>query len=188
MASVEAFLVLRVRVLDGREVAVDLHPALRIDGDFPTVKNPNPEYKEGFTLAIELAKQNDVDLIIGTDPDSDRTGIVLKDKSGEYVTLSGNQVGVLLTDYIITAKKLTNTMPAHPAVLKSIVTTEMARAAAERTALSASTPSPASSSLPRRSSSSSRTARTSTFSHSRSPTATCAAIMPATRMPLPLPC
>ena len=120
---------------------------MKIDGDFPkTVKNPNPEYKEGFTLAIELAKQNDVDLIIGTDPDSDRTGIVLKDKSGEYVTLSGNQVGVLLTDYIITAKKLTNTMPAHPAVLKSIVTTEMARAAAERTALSASTPSPASSS------------------------------------------
>ena len=72
---------------------------MKIDGDFPTVKNPNPEYKE---------------------------------KSGEYVTLSGNQVGVLLTDYIITAKKLTNTMPAHPAVLKSIVTTEMARAAAEK--------------------------------------------------------
>ena len=104
---------------------------MKIDGDFPTVKNPNPEYKEGFTLAIELAKQNDVDLIIGTDPDSDRTGIVLKDKSGEYVTLSGNQVGVLLTDYIITAKKLTNTMPAHPAVLKSIVTTEMARKVAQ---------------------------------------------------------
>ncbi|MDY3710878.1 MAG: phospho-sugar mutase [Agathobaculum sp.] len=105
---------------------------MKIDGDFPTVKNPNPEYKEGFTLAIELAKQNGVDLIIGTDPDADRTGIVLKDKSGEYVTLSGNQVGVLLIDYIITARKLTGTMPAHPAVLKSIVTTEMARAAAEK--------------------------------------------------------
>ena len=105
---------------------------MKIDGDFPTVKNPNPEYKEGFYLAIDLAKKNDVDLIIGTDPDADRTGIVLKDKSGEYVTLSGNQVGVLLTDYIITAKKLTNTMPTHPAVLKSIVTTEMARAAAEK--------------------------------------------------------
>ena len=104
---------------------------MKIDGDFPTVKNPNPEYKEGFTLAIELAKQNDVDLIIGTDPDADRTGIVLKDKNGDYVTLSGNQVGVLLIDYIITARKLTGTMPEHPAVLKSIVTTEMARAAAE---------------------------------------------------------
>ena len=105
---------------------------MKIDGDFPTVKNPNPEYKEGFNLAIELAKQNDVDLIIGTDPDADRTGIVLKDKAGEYVTLSGNQVGVLLIDYIITARKLTNTMPEHPAVLKSIVTTEMARAAANK--------------------------------------------------------
>ena len=103
---------------------------MKIDGDFPTVKDPNPEYKEGFRLAIELAKQNNVDLIIGTDPDADRTGIVLKDKSGEYVTLSGNQVGVLLIDYIITARKITNTMPPHPAVLKSIVTTEMARAAA----------------------------------------------------------
>jgi len=105
---------------------------MKIDGNFPTVKNPNPEYKEGFNLAIELAKQNDVDLIIGTDPDADRTGIVLKDKTGDYVTLSGNQVGVLLTDYIITAKKLTNTMPPHPAILKSIVSTEMARAAAEK--------------------------------------------------------
>ncbi len=105
---------------------------MKIDGDFPTVKNPNPEYKEGFALAIELAKQNDVDLIIGTDPDADRTGIVLKNKEGDYVTLSGNQVGVLLTDYIITAKKLTGTLPANAAVLKSIVTTEMARAAAEK--------------------------------------------------------
>ncbi len=102
-----------------------------IDGDFPTVKSPNPENKEGFNLAIELAKQNGVDLIIGTDPDADRTGIVLKDAAGEYITLSGNQVGVLLIDYVITAKKLTGTMPEHPAVLKSIVTTEMARAAAE---------------------------------------------------------
>ncbi|MBS7224270.1 MAG: phospho-sugar mutase [Clostridiaceae bacterium] len=102
-----------------------------IDGDFPTVKSPNPENKEGFNLAIQMAKENNVDLIIGTDPDADRTGIVLRDKTGEYITLSGNQVGVLLIDYVITAKKLTGTMPAHPAVLKSIVTTEMARAAAE---------------------------------------------------------
>lgn len=103
-----------------------------IDGDFPTVKSPNPENKEGFYLAIDLAKANGVDLIIGTDPDADRTGIVLKNSEGEYVTLSGNQVGVLLIDYVITAKKLTGTMPAHPAVLKSVVTTEMARAAAEK--------------------------------------------------------
>lgn len=101
-----------------------------IDGDFPTVKSPNPENKEGFTTAIQMAKENNVDLIIGTDPDADRTGIVLRDRTGEYITLSGNQVGVLLIDYVITAKKLTGTMPAHPAVLKSVVTTEMARAAA----------------------------------------------------------
>lgn len=103
-----------------------------IDGDFPTVKSPNPENKEGFHLAIDLAKANGVDLIIGTDPDADRTGIVLKNSEGEYVTLSGNQVGVLLIDYVITAKKLTGAMPEHPAVLKSLVTTEMARAAAEK--------------------------------------------------------
>lgn len=102
-----------------------------IDGDFPTVVSPNPENKEGFSLAIELAKKNDVDLIIGTDPDADRTGIVLRDSKGEYVTLSGNQVGVLLIDYVITAKNLTGTMPKNPAVLKSIVTTEMARAVCE---------------------------------------------------------
>ena len=98
-----------------------------IDGNFPTVKSPNPENKEGFNIAIEMAKQQGVDLIIGTDPDSDRCGTVLKSSTGEYVTLSGNQMGVLLIDYIITAKKLTNTMPPHPAVLKSVVSTEMAR-------------------------------------------------------------
>lgn len=103
-----------------------------IDGDFPTVKSPNPENKEGFNIAIEMAKQNDVDLIIGTDPDADRTGVVLRDKTGEYITLSGNQVGVLLTDYIIQAKKLTGTMPKNAAVLKSVVTTEMARVVAEK--------------------------------------------------------
>ena len=103
-----------------------------IDGDFPTVKSPNPENKEGFTIGIEMAKANNVDLIIGTDPDADRTGIVLRNKEGEYVTLSGNQVGVLLIDYIITARKLTGTMPEHPAVLKSVVSTEMARSVAEK--------------------------------------------------------
>lgn len=98
-----------------------------IDGNFPTVKSPNPEDKEGFALAIEMAKKQGVDLIIGTDPDSDRCGVVLKSSTGDYVTLSGNQMGVLLADYIITAKKLTNTMPKHPAILKSVVSTEMVR-------------------------------------------------------------
>lgn len=105
---------------------------MKIDGDFPTVKSPNPENKEGFKIAIQMAKENDVDLIIGTDPDADRTGVVLRDKTGEYITLSGNQIGVLLTDYIIEAKRLTGTMPQNAAVLKSIVTTEMARVVSEK--------------------------------------------------------
>lgn len=102
-----------------------------IDGNFPTVASPNPENKEGFALAIELAKQNNVDVIIGTDPDADRTGVVVLNSQGEYATLSGNQIGVLLIEYIITAKKLTGTMPENPAVIKSIVSTEMARTICE---------------------------------------------------------
>lgn len=100
------------------------------DGDFPTVKSPNPEDKEGFTLAIELAKKNNTDLIIGTDPDSDRVGIVVRNSDGEYVTFSGNQVGALLTDYILSQHKEKGTMPQNPVVIKSVVTTEMVRAIA----------------------------------------------------------
>lgn len=105
---------------------------MKIDGDFPTVDSPNPENKESFALAIALAKQNDVDLIIGTDPDADRTGIVVKNKAGEYITLSGNQIGVLLIDYIIRSRMEKKMMPENPAVLKSIVTTEMARCICEK--------------------------------------------------------
>jgi phosphoglucomutase len=96
------------------------------------VESPNPQDREGFAGAIALARENDVDLIIGTDPDADRIGIVVRDRTGEYVTLSGNQVGVLLLDYIIRAKKERGALPPRPAVLKSIVTTEMVRAVADR--------------------------------------------------------
>lgn len=102
------------------------------DGDFPTVASPNPENKEGFAQAIELARQNGAELIIGTDPDADRVGIVLRDGTGDYVTLSGNQVGVLLTDYLLRARKAAGTLPARPAVVTTIVSTPMARAVAER--------------------------------------------------------
>lgn len=98
---------------------------MKIDGDFPTVKSPNPEEKEGFNLAIALAKSEDVDLIIGTDPDSDRAGIVVRDSSGEYVSLTGNQVGVLLTDYCISARREKGTLPADAAVISSIVSSRM---------------------------------------------------------------
>ena len=95
------------------------------DGDFPTVEAPNPEYKEGFALAIELAKKNDADLIIGTDPDADRCGILIRDKSGEYINLTGNQTGLLLTEYILSMKKEMGTLPKDGFVVKTIVTTNI---------------------------------------------------------------
>ena len=103
-----------------------------IDGNFPTVKSPNPENQEGFYLAVDLAKQVGSDLIIGTDPDSDRVGTMVRGRDGEYHTITGNQMGVLLLDYIINAKKANGTMPENPAFIKTIVTTNMGREVAER--------------------------------------------------------
>lgn len=101
-----------------------------IDGNFPTVVSPNPENPEGFYLAVDLAKKENSDLIIGTDPDSDRIGCLAR-RGDEYLPISGNQMGVLLLDYVITAKKRTGTLPENAGALKTIVTTEMARAVAE---------------------------------------------------------
>ena len=106
-----------------------------IDGDFPTVVSPNPENPEGFYLAIDLAKEKSVDFILGTDPDSDRVGIMVRNKAGEFEPVTGNQTGVLLLDYLIGAMKRAGKLPAHPAALKTIVTTEMARAVAEANGL-----------------------------------------------------
>ena len=102
-----------------------------IDGDFPTVVSPNPENPEGFYLAIDLAKKNDVDFILGTDPDSDRVGIMVRDNSGEFRPVTGNQTGVLLLDYLIGAMRRAGKLPENAAMLKTIVTTEMARKVAE---------------------------------------------------------
>ena len=102
-----------------------------IDGNFPTVVSPNPENPEGFYLAIDLARENDVDFILGTDPDSDRVGIMIRDHSGEYRPVTGNQTGVLLLDYLIGAMRRSGKMPEKPVALKTIVTTEMARKVAE---------------------------------------------------------
>lgn len=102
------------------------------DGTFPTVASPNPENPEGFYLAIDLANEKGSDLIIGTDPDSDRIGVMVRDEKGEFIPISGNQMGVLLLDYIITARRAAGTLPENAATLKSIVTTEMARAVAEK--------------------------------------------------------
>ena len=97
-----------------------------IDGNFPTVKSPNPENPEGFYLAVDLAREIGSDLIIGTDPDSDRVGVMVRD-GDEYVTITGNQMGCLLLNYIITARRETGTMPPHPAALTTIVSTSMVR-------------------------------------------------------------
>ena len=106
-----------------------------IDGDFPTVVSPNPENPEGFYLAIDLAKEKNVDFILGTDPDSDRVGIMVRNKAGEFEPVTGNQTGVLLLDYLIGAMKRAGKLPKKPAALKTIVTTEMARAVAEANGL-----------------------------------------------------
>jgi len=102
-----------------------------VDGNFPTVVSPNPENPEGFYLAVDLAKKEGADFILGSDPDADRVGIMVKNDKGEYVTITGNQTGVLLLDYLIGAKKRTGKMPEKPVALKTIVTTEMARKVAE---------------------------------------------------------
>lgn len=95
------------------------------DGNFPTVKSPNPENPEGFALAIKLAKEKNIDLIIGTDPDSDRVGLIVRDKDGNYVPLTGNQTGALLVNYVLSQKKETGTLPQNAAVIKTIVTNEI---------------------------------------------------------------
>ena len=107
-----------------------------IDGNFPTVVSPNPENPEGFALAVELAKKEGADFILGSDPDADRVGIMVKTKSGEFKVISGNQTGVLMLDYLIGAMKRAGKLPEKPVALKTIVTTEMARKVAEVNGLS----------------------------------------------------
>ncbi len=102
-----------------------------IDGAFPTVESPNPENPEGFYLAVDLAKEVGSDLIIGTDPDSDRIGTMVR-RGDSFVPITGNQLGVLLLDYVIGAKKRTGTLPENAGALKTIVSTEMAREVAKR--------------------------------------------------------
>ena len=96
------------------------------DGNFPTCSYPNPEKPEALALGIETAKKNRSDILIATDPDADRVGTaVLHD--GEYVLLTGNEVGVLLTDYLLSMKKANNTLPPRSVIVKTIVTTDLVR-------------------------------------------------------------
>lgn len=102
------------------------------DGNFPTVSYPNPEAAEAFALGLKLAKEIDADLVLATDPDADRLGVYVKDaKSGEYITLTGNMSGCLLADYEIGQIKETKGLPEDGALIKTIVTTNMADAIAK---------------------------------------------------------
>lgn len=102
------------------------------DGEFPTVSYPNPEDKAAFKLALDLAKEKDADLVLATDPDADRLGVYVKDtKSGEYITLTGNMSGCLLADYEIGQTKLLKGLPDDGALIKTIVTSNMADAIAK---------------------------------------------------------
>ena len=98
------------------------------DPDFSTVKVPNPEFKETLSMGIALANRIHADVVFGTDPDSDRLGVAVKNDAGEFVALSGNQVGILLLDYILTRLKEENALPENAAVVKSFVSTGMAKA------------------------------------------------------------
>lgn len=98
------------------------------DTSFSTVQVPNPEFKETLSMGIALAEKIGATVVFGTDPDSDRLGVAVKDADGEFEALSGNQVGILLLDYILTRLKEDNALPANAAVVKSFVTTGMAKA------------------------------------------------------------
>ena len=96
------------------------------NGDFPTVEKPNPEYPAVFKLGIAIANEVGSDLVIATDPDSDRVGVMTRTKNGEFATITGNQMGALLLDYVIKARKITGTLPEGAYCVKSLVSTDMA--------------------------------------------------------------
>ena len=98
------------------------------DGNFPTVSYPNPESPAAWELALALAKKEDADIVLATDPDADRLGVYCKDtKTGEYVSFTGNMSGMLIAEYILRERKATGTMPENPALVETIVTTDMAK-------------------------------------------------------------
>ena len=102
------------------------------DGTFPTVAYPNPESPKAFELALALAKEVDADIVLATDPDADRLGVYCKDtKSGEYVSFTGNMSGMLIAEYILKERTATDTMPENPALVETIVTTDMAKVIAQ---------------------------------------------------------
>lgn len=102
------------------------------DTEFSTVEYPNPEEKAVFNIAIDMAKESNADLIIGTDPDCDRVGIVVRDNNGEYVVLNGNQTGAIIVNYLFSKMAEAGTIPEKSVIIKTIVTSELGAAIAER--------------------------------------------------------
>ena len=102
------------------------------DGNFPTVAYPNPESPKAFELALNLAKNVDADIVLATDPDADRLGVYCKDtRTGEYVSFTGNMSGMLIAEYILRERSALGTLPENPALVETIVTTDMAKAIAK---------------------------------------------------------
>ena len=118
-------LVPEVLRLCGLKHLYTVYEQMILDGDFPSVVSPNPEHPAALELGTALAKKVDSDLVIGTDPDADRAGVMVRRHDGSFVPMTGNQIGALLLEYIITAYENTNTMPSDPYAVKTIVTSEI---------------------------------------------------------------
>ncbi len=112
-------------------VAQQEHP----DGNFPTCPYPNPEIREALALGLAQAEKNSADLMLATDPDADRVGVALPDEGGEYKILTGNEIGVLLLDYICAARIESGTMPKNPISVSSVVSTDLAKEIAQHYAV-----------------------------------------------------
>ncbi len=117
----------QVLSLAGYEEVLYVPEQMEPDGEFPTVKSPNPEEPEALDIAIRLAKQTKADIVLGTDPDADRVGIAVRDAHGEYKLFTGNQVGSLLVDFVLSDLKHRNQLPDNGIVYKTIVTSELGR-------------------------------------------------------------
>ena len=129
--GVGGYIVPEVLKRAGAQNVIPVPEQLWPDGTFPTVLSPNPEDPAGFAMAIELAKQHDADFCMGTDPDSDRVGIVVRDKTGNYVPVSGNRTGALLLHYMLTMSEQKCLLPENPALIKTIVTSSLPQIIAE---------------------------------------------------------
>ena len=115
----------------GFTAVTSLHDVQAPDGSFPTVVSPNPEEAPALKMAMDKAKEISAELVMGTDPDCDRMGCAIREKNGEYKVLSGNQIGTIFAYYILSNMSEKNKLPKNPYIVKTIVTTELAKAVAD---------------------------------------------------------